>query len=38
VSGGWTGPLVFLPITALAGIYAAIALRSERFVEDELTR
>jgi len=36
VSGGWTGPLVFLLITALAGIYAAIALRSERFVEDEL--
>ena len=38
VTGGWTGPLVFLLLTALAGIYAAIALRSERFVEDELAR
>jgi len=36
ISGGWTLPLVFLLATALAGIGAAIALRSRRFVEDEL--
>ena len=36
VSGGWTLPLVFLLATALAGIGAAIALRSRKFVEDEL--
>jgi len=36
VSGGWTLPLVFLLATALAGIGSAIALRSRRYVEDEL--
>lgn len=36
ISGGWTLPLVFLLATALAGVGAAIALRSRRFVEDEL--
>lgn len=38
VSGGWIFPLAFLLVTALAGIFAAIALRSPRFVEDELAR
>ena len=36
LTGGWTAPLVFLLATALAGIFAAIALRSKRYVEDDL--
>lgn len=36
VTGGWTIPLIFLVVVALAAIYAAIELRSPRFIEDEL--
>jgi len=35
-TGGWTAPLAFLLATALAAIFSAIALRSPRYVEDEL--
>ena len=36
LTGGWTAPLAFLLATALAAIFSAIALRSPRYVEDEL--
>jgi len=36
LSGGWIAPLVFLLATVLVGIGTALALRSRRYVEDEL--
>jgi len=36
VSGGWTVPLVFLLVTALPALYAAVVLGRPGFIEDEL--
>ena len=38
VSGGWTLPLLFLLVVALAAIIPAITLAKPSFVEDELAR